>query len=148
LAGSPQKPGLFLVRRGMTMHDVEIKTMIVDDEEIQVVDAREFHVFLKVNTRFVTWFKRKIREHDFKENQDYFDVTQPLPNDMPESLRKINRRKDYVFSFNAVCELLVLEKSEEGKGMRKYLIEQHKNYEETFFTKGQEKYKEIADFFS
>lgn len=43
----------------------------ITDEGKKVVNARELHDYLDVDTRFRTWIKRRLEEYGFEENLDF-----------------------------------------------------------------------------
>jgi len=51
---------------------------ITKQKGIQLVDARELHRRLKVQTSFNHWFNRRVLEYNFDENKDYFTENQLL----------------------------------------------------------------------
>ena len=50
---------------------IQITKNIINNIEINSVDAREIHEYLKVKTRFNDWINRAIEKYDFIENIDY-----------------------------------------------------------------------------
>ena len=52
------------------MH-IQITKSIINNTEINSVNAREIHEYLKVKTKFADWIKRAIEKYDFIENQDF-----------------------------------------------------------------------------
>ena len=45
---------------------------ITEQKGIQLVDARELHRKLNVQTKFTNWFPRRVEEYSFDEGKDYF----------------------------------------------------------------------------
>lgn len=81
---------------------------------INVVSARDLHLFLEVKTDFSEWCKRMF-EYGFIEGQDY-------------SLLKIGERSahnkiDFALALNCAKEISMLQRSDKGKQARLYFIE-------------------------
>ncbi|MBK1874627.1 antA/AntB antirepressor family protein [Marinobacter sp. 1-3A] len=81
-------------------------------------DARELHSALKVETRFATWFERRVSEYQFVEGQDYF----PFLGNRNDS-RKGKARAEYQISLNMAKELAMVERTEVGRQVRQYFIQ-------------------------
>ena len=81
------------------------------------VSARELHQFLEVDTKFSTWFERRIEEYQFVENED-FEV---IPNfgKNPKGGRPLI---EYTISLDMAKELSMVEKNAKGKQARRYFI--------------------------
>lgn len=87
----------------------------------QVVNARELHQFLEVNTDFSNWIKRRIEEYGFAKNEDFvvFAKSGENPNGGRPS-------KDYAISLDMAKELSMVERNERGRQARRYFIEAEK----------------------
>jgi len=55
----------------VTIHYPAIVAAPVGSNEIQTVNARELHKFLRIGKDFSTWIKNRIQQYAFQENQDY-----------------------------------------------------------------------------
>lgn len=86
--------------------------------EIQTVNARDLHGFLKVGRDFTTWIKDRIDQFDFIENADFV----VLP-DSGENQRSGRPTKEYALSLDMAKELSMVERNAEGKRARRYFIE-------------------------
>ncbi|MGF7218649.1 phage anti-repressor protein [Spirosoma lacussanchae] len=91
---------------------------ITQQEGQQVVDARELHSYLEVETRFADWIRRRIREYGFVEGVDF------------TSFLKIEKRetggttrKEYALTLTCAKELSMVEGNKKGKAARLYFIE-------------------------
>ena len=51
---------------------------ITEQRGVQLVDARELHRRLQVQTPFNHWLNRRVSEYGFDENKDYFTENQLL----------------------------------------------------------------------
>lgn len=82
-----------------------------------MVDGRELHKKLKVQTRFDMWIERRIQEYDFQEGLDY------CPNLGIRSDGKAGRKRiEYQLTTIMAQELCLLDNSPIGKAMRLYLL--------------------------
>jgi len=111
------------------MNNLEVNTKdnlnLVKDEIIpvyrttdggeKVVDAKELYEYLNVSTYFTTWFDRRVEEYEFEEGLDFFSFLKESNGGRPS--------KEYVLTLDMGKELGMLEKSEEGRRIRKYFIE-------------------------
>ena len=81
----------------------------------KVVDGRELHQFLGVETRFRTWVKRRVDNYNLKEGLDFSTYLSESNGGRPS--------REYIFTLDAGKELGMVEKNEEGKRIRDYFIE-------------------------
>lgn len=97
---------------------------IIKIDSKQMVDARELHSFLGVQTKFADWILRRIEEYELVDGTDY-------------NLLKIESqynqvlRNDYKLSLDTAKELCMVEKNEKGKLARRYFIEVELRWRET-----------------
>lgn len=96
---------------------METLIAITEQNNQQVVSARELYSFLEVKSDFSTWCKRMF-EYGFEENKDY-------------SLAKIGERNahnkiDYALTIDTAKEISMLQRSDKGKQARQYFIEVEK----------------------
>lgn len=87
----------------------------------RLVDARELHEFLEVQTRFNDWIALRISKYGFIENQDYISFTENLVK--PSGGRPAI---EYGLTLDMAKELSMVENNEKGKIARKYFIEKEK----------------------
>ena len=93
---------------------IQITKSIINNTEINSVNAREIHKYLEVKTKFADWIKRAIEKYDFIENQDYAILKNGNGN---------NAYIDYIVVLDMAKELAMLENNPKGKETRKYFIE-------------------------
>ena len=93
---------------------IKITKNELNGTEINSVNAREIHEYLKVKTKFADWIKRAIEKYDFIENQDYAILKNGNGN---------NAYIDYIVTLDMAKELAMLENNPKGKETRKYFIE-------------------------
>jgi len=79
-----------------------------------LVNARELHEFLEVNSKFADWVKNRIEKYEFVENQDFITVSKNLENG--------GRSIDYIFKLEPAKEIAMVENNEKGKEIRRYFI--------------------------
>lgn len=91
----------------------------IQNEQIQLVDARVLHEFLEVDTHFKDWIARRISEYEFIENQDFILIAQKRATKGRGGDR---RSKDYHITLDMAKELSMIERTEKGRQARKYFI--------------------------
>lgn len=102
-----------------------------NNENGQVVNARELHEFLEVGKDFTTWVKDRIDKYDFIENTDFVVFTEK-----GENLSIGGRPKtEYIFSLDTAKEIAMVQNNEKGKQVRKYFIAVEKRYKEIQYPK-------------
>ena len=97
---------------------------ITEQKGIQLVDARELHRKLKVQTKFTNWFPRRVEEYKFDEGKDYFTENQLLPKNGQKVFHR--PRTEYFLTIDMAKEIAMVEKTEVGKMIRNYFIEMEK----------------------
>lgn len=87
---------------------------ISNDGDKKTVNARDLHTYLKSKQEFSTWIKKRVKDYDFIDGQDF------VTND-----KKNNRQilKEYHISLDMAKELSMVERNDKGKKARKYFIE-------------------------
>lgn len=110
------------------MTNLSIKTFngSIQNHPVQLINARELHEFLKIQTRFQDWIKRRIYEYKFTENLDFIDV---LKFENVERGFFGNRQieiHEYHITLDMAKELCMLERSELGQQARRYFIRMEK----------------------
>ena len=103
-----------------TMNDIAI----IEQNGIQLIDARELHRRLRVQTKFTNWFPRRVEEYRFDEGKDYFAENQLLP----KNGQKVSHRPrtEYFLTIDMAKEIAMVERTEVGKKIRNYFIEMEK----------------------
>ncbi len=97
---------------------MEALITITEQDNKQVVNARELHNFLEVDTKFTMWIERRINDYGFFENED-FEVF--LKNG--KNSKGGRPSKEYAISLDMAKELSMVERNEKGKQARRYFIE-------------------------
>ena len=94
--------------------NIQITKSIINNTEINSVNAREIHEFLKVKTKFADWIKRAIEKYDFIENEDFSIL---------KNGNGSNAFIDYIVTLEMGKELAMLENNPKGKKIRKEFID-------------------------
>jgi anti-repressor protein len=86
------------------------------------VDARELHDFLEVDSRFNDWIKKRIKEYEFAEGEDFHFFLS----------RSDAGRETHQFrlTIDVAKELAMVERNERGREARRYFIEVEKQYKQ------------------
>ena len=82
-----------------------------------LVNARDLHQFLNVGRDFSNWIKKRIKEYQFIENQDFTSFTQ-----IGERAIGATTRIEYHLSLDLAKELSMVERTERGRQARQYFI--------------------------
>ncbi|MEL6088603.1 antA/AntB antirepressor family protein [Bartonella schoenbuchensis] len=80
-----------------------------DQEPVQKLNARELHELLNVETNFNDWITQRIKEHEFKEGDD-FRIEYYITLDMAKKLAQAEK-SDASRAFNlfvSLCTILSL----------------------------------------
>ncbi len=93
------------------------------DTLMQAVNARELHQFLQSRQQFADWIKNRITDYDFVENQDFVCVSENYETQRADGQRGIATRKEFYITLDMAKELSMVERNEQGKMARRYLIE-------------------------
>jgi phage anti-repressor protein len=81
------------------------------------IDARELHKRLDNGTRFNDWIAARIREYEFEDGRDFYSISSKTPG-------KTGRpRKDYLLTLTTAKELAMVERTDQGRAIRRALIE-------------------------
>ncbi|MEQ1412253.1 antA/AntB antirepressor family protein [Acinetobacter indicus] len=80
-----------------------------------LVNARDLHHFLGSKKDFSSWMKSRINEYKFKEEQDYFRLTQKVEANNATMI-------EYHISLDMAKELSMVERTERGRQARQYFI--------------------------
>lgn len=93
---------------------IQITKNTINGSEINSVNAREIHEYLKVKTKFADWIKRAIEKYDFAENKDFSVL---------KNGNGTNAFIDYIVTLEMGKELAILENNPKGKQIRKEFID-------------------------
>lgn len=103
---------------------IKIDTIIMNDQEVNTVDARELWYFLESKQDFSHWIKDRIEKYGFVDSQDFTIILSKTPSDVGG-----RPAKEYYISLDMAKELAMVENNEKGRLIRKYFIEVEKQYQ-------------------
>lgn len=98
---------------------IPLQQRAMDGAAVQTVNARDLHVFLRVNRDFSTWLKARIEQYRFVENSDF--VCSPVLGGKEN--RGGHNRLDYHLTIDMAKELAMVERSDRGKEARQYFLQ-------------------------
>lgn len=88
-----------------------------------LIDAKQLHNMLKVNTRFTEWIQRRIIEFKFIEGEDfYYSQNWEVKPNQNVTGQYASRKDDYQLTLDMAKELAMLERNETGRKVRRYFI--------------------------
>lgn len=109
---------------------------VKEENDRQLVSARELHEFLEVKTKFVDWFKRMC-EYGFVEDVDFFEFWSEPKNEnaveylgSPQKMSAKGYELNYIITIEMAKELSMIQRTEKGKQARKYFIQCEKKLKE------------------
>lgn len=110
------------------MTNLSIKTFTgsIQNQSIQLVNAKDLHQILQIQTRFQDWIKRRIFEYKFTENLDFIDVLKFENVDRGFFGNRQIEIHEYHITLDMAKELCMLERSELGQQARRYFIRMEK----------------------
>ncbi len=85
----------------------------------QLVDARLLHQFLEVGRDFSTWIKERVEEFSFVEGEDFMLIAAPPI----RGAGNRGKRTDYFLTLDMAKELAMVERTPQGRQIRRYFIE-------------------------
>lgn len=94
----------------------ELVKVTKDEDDDQIVSARDLHEFLEVGKDFSTWIKDRISKYEFEEGIDF----SPLLGNTAKSMGR--RRKEYMLKLDMAKELAMIENNPKGRMVRRYFI--------------------------
>ena len=86
---------------------------LIQNQPVQLCNARELHTFLDIGKDYSTWIKNRINEYGFIQDEDYLVITERT-NGRP--------RKEYHITLDMGKELGMVERNERGRQIRQYFI--------------------------
>lgn len=89
----------------------------LQDQSVQLCNARDLHAFLQVGKDFSNWIKDRLEAYGFIEGEDY---SPNLANRSGGTAGK--RRTDYHLTLDTAKELAMVENNEQGRMARRYFI--------------------------
>ena len=96
---------------------VPVFTGAIQNQSVQLCNARDLHNFLAVGRDFSHWIKDRIEQYGFVQNEDY---SLNLANRSDGKAGK--RRTEYHLTLDMAKELAMVENNEKGRQIRRYFI--------------------------
>lgn len=91
---------------------------IIERDGIQAVSARELYKGLEITDRFNRWFESLLK-YGFTEDEDFCCVKTSTQQNQYGGIKEID---DYTISLDMAKQICMLQRSEQGKKYRQYLI--------------------------
>lgn len=111
------------------MTNLSIKTFTgsIQNQSVQLINARELHDFLQSKQHFSDWIKKRISDYGFEENLDFIGVHKKMITEAGFFGSRQKEVKEYHITLDMAKELCMLERSEIGRQARRHFIkmEQH-----------------------
>lgn len=101
---------------------------IKEENNKQLVSARELYEFLEVKTKFIDWIKGRIKKYEFVENSDFILVSEKKETNNPKN--PYTELTDFIITIEMAKELSMVENNYKGKQARKYFIQCEKKLKE------------------
>ena len=96
---------------------VPVFTGTIQNQSIQLCNARDLHQFLEVGKDFSNWIKNRIDQYGFIAGEDYSPI---LANRSDGKSGK--RRTEYHLTLDMAKELAMVENNDKGRRIRRYFI--------------------------
>ena len=97
---------------------IEVRKESIGGNEVNALNARDFHAFLESKQQFADWIKSRITKYGFMEGIDFIT----FHNSMKAENAYINT-KEYTISLDMAKQLAMVEKNKKGRMARQYFIE-------------------------
>ncbi|EAM2671876.1 antA/AntB antirepressor family protein [Salmonella enterica] len=95
---------------------------VIGRQKTEIVSAKSLHSALGVKRDFTTWIKGRIKRYSFTEGVDYV-VVENLTSPVPGSSKSRQRvEHDYLITLNMGKEMAMVERTEQGRAVRRYFI--------------------------
>ncbi|MEN4308748.1 phage antirepressor KilAC domain-containing protein [Streptococcus pyogenes] len=97
----------------------QIINITVNDNHEPVVSGRDLHKVLEIKTAYKDWFPR-MAEYGFEEGQDFSSFLSKSTGGRPS--------QDHVLKLDMAKEIVMLQRNEKSKQVRKYFIQVEKDF--------------------
>lgn len=91
----------------------------VNENQEPIVNGRELHKALGVESNYTTWFNRMC-EYGFSENIDFLPILEKSTGGRPET--------NHAIKLDMAKEIAMIQRNERGKEVRKYFIQVEKDF--------------------
>lgn len=102
----------------MTNFNIKTFTGLLQNQTVQLVDARYLHQILKVSTRFNDWINRRLLNSYFRKNLDFIECSNLSNRGFFKT-----EVKDYHLTIDTAKHLCLMEHSEIGYKIRQQFID-------------------------
>lgn len=102
----------------------------IGEYQVQSVNARDLHAFLRVGKDFSTWIKDRIEQYAFMDGTDFAkfeDLRSPISG---SAKSRVQTAIEYAITLDMAKELSMVERNEMGSKARRYFIECEKQLRE------------------
>lgn len=107
----------------MTHHTIPTFTGTLSGHAQTLVDARDLHAHLEVETvRFNDWIKRRIEQYGFIDGEDFYSNLSKTEKSTVYGLLRGRPKTDYHLSLEMAKELALVENNARGREIRRALI--------------------------
>ena len=96
------------MKKGEKIMNELIKVVINENNE-QIVSARDLHEFLEIGKDFSTWFKDRVEKYGFEEGEDFSTIL----GNITESTGR--PKKEYIIKMDMAKELAMIENNEKRR---------------------------------
>lgn len=100
---------------------VQFSNITLGNEQQLGVNARDVYAWLESKQDFSTWMKKRISQYGYKEGVDY--LLHKTVDQLPSGAKY---KIDYIVTLNMAKELAMVERTDKGRQVRLYFIEQEK----------------------
>ncbi|MFU2131958.1 antA/AntB antirepressor family protein [Gallibacterium anatis] len=110
----------------MTNFNIKTFTGSLQNQTVQLINARDLHKLLENGKQFSDWIQHRITKYKFTENLDFTVVHQIVNVDRGFFGMREETIKDYHITLDMAKELCMLERSALGQQARRYFIQMEK----------------------
>ncbi|WP_438333854.1 antA/AntB antirepressor family protein [Edwardsiella tarda] len=102
---------------------VPVVSGLIGERETNIVSARALHGALGVGRDFTSWVKGRIGQYGFVASVDYIAVENLSSPKRGSAKSRQQIEHDYFLTLNTAKELAMVERSEQGRAIRRYFIQ-------------------------
>lgn len=102
----------------------ELIKIEVNENQEPIVNGRELHEVLGVETRYDTWFNR-MKEYGFIKDVDYVEFTEEV---YAQKRARTYEQVDHAIKLDMAKEIAMIQRNENGKKVRQYFIQVEKDF--------------------
>lgn len=102
----------------------ELIKIEMNENQEPIVNGRELHEALGVETRYDTWFNR-MKEYGFIENIDYVEINEKVD---AQKRARTYEQVNHAIKLDMAKEIAMIQRNENGKKIRQYFIQVEKDF--------------------